>query len=98
MRPRAADIDPLRTRKTVVERCTKYRGTRPSRRHCRLGQSLRRPSPRSRVWQSDFYRAACRDRGGLRNSDALKVERLVGVCDSGLANNPMLAARLSKQE
>ena len=45
-------------------------------------------------WQSDFYR--CRlaiivEVSGT--ADALKVERLVGVCDSGLAINPMLAER-----
>ena len=45
-------------------------------------------------WQSDFYR--CRlaiivEVSGT--ADALKVERLVGVCDSGLVINPMLAER-----
>ena len=45
-------------------------------------------------WQSDFYR--CRlaiivEVSGT--ADALKVERLIGVCDSGLAINPMLAER-----
>ena len=45
-------------------------------------------------WQSDFYR--CRLAVIVEVSgtvDALKVERLVGVCDSGLAINPMLAER-----
>jgi isoquinoline 1-oxidoreductase subunit beta len=45
-------------------------------------------------WQSDFYR--CRlaiivEVSGT--ADALKVERLVGVCDSGLVINPLLAER-----
>ncbi len=45
-------------------------------------------------WQSDFYR--CRlaiivEVSGT--ADALKVERLVGVCDSGLVINPMLGER-----
>jgi len=45
-------------------------------------------------WQSDFYR--CRlaiivEVSGT--ADAIKVEQLVGVCDSGLAINPMLAER-----
>ena len=45
-------------------------------------------------WQSDFYRcrlAVIVEVSGT--ADALKVERLVGVCDSGLAINPMLAER-----
>jgi CO/xanthine dehydrogenase Mo-binding subunit len=45
-------------------------------------------------WQSDFYR--CRlaiivEVSGT--ADALKVERLVGVCDSGLVIDPLLAER-----
>jgi isoquinoline 1-oxidoreductase subunit beta len=45
-------------------------------------------------WQSDFYR--CRlaiivEVSGT--AGALKVERLVGVCDSGLVINPLLAER-----
>jgi isoquinoline 1-oxidoreductase subunit beta len=45
-------------------------------------------------WQSDFYR--CRlaiivEVSGT--ADVLKVERLVGVCDSGLVINPLLAER-----
>src|SRR5258706_4376204 len=45
-------------------------------------------------WQSDFYRcrlAVIVEVSGT--ADALKVERLIGVCDSGLAINPMLAER-----
>jgi isoquinoline 1-oxidoreductase subunit beta len=45
-------------------------------------------------WQSDFYRcrlAVIVEVSGT--ADVLKVERLVGVCDSGLAINPMLAER-----
>ncbi len=45
-------------------------------------------------WQSDFYRcrlAVIVEVSGT--ADALKVERLAGVCDSGLAINPMLAER-----
>jgi isoquinoline 1-oxidoreductase subunit beta len=45
-------------------------------------------------WQSDFYRcrlAVIVEVSGA--ADALKVERLVGVCDSGLAINPLLAER-----
>ena len=45
-------------------------------------------------WQSDFYRcrlAVIVEVSGT--ADALKVERLIGVCDFGLAINPMLAER-----
>src|SRR5258705_2764760 len=45
-------------------------------------------------WQSNFYRcrlAVIVEVSGT--ADALKVERMVGVCDSGLAINPMLAVR-----
>jgi CO/xanthine dehydrogenase Mo-binding subunit len=45
-------------------------------------------------WQSDFYRcrlAVIVEVSGT--ADALKVERLIGVCESGLAINPMLAER-----
>jgi isoquinoline 1-oxidoreductase subunit beta len=45
-------------------------------------------------WQSEFYRcrlAVIVEVSGT--ADALKVERLVGVCDSGLVINPMLAER-----
>jgi isoquinoline 1-oxidoreductase subunit beta len=45
-------------------------------------------------WQSDFYRcrlAVIVEVSGT--AGALKVERLVGVCDSGLVINPMLAER-----
>ena len=45
-------------------------------------------------WQSDFYR--CRLAIIVEVSGtvgALRVERLIGVCDSGLAINPMLAER-----
>jgi pimeloyl-ACP methyl ester carboxylesterase len=44
--------------------------------------------------QSDFYRcrlAVIVEVSG--KADALKVERMVGVCDSGLAVNPLLAER-----
>jgi len=45
-------------------------------------------------FQSEFYRcrlAVVVELSGA--ADALKVERLVGVCDSGLAINPLLAER-----
>ena len=92
---RAADIDPLAYRRKLLSKDA--RSTAVLDRAGAIAGWDKVAAGRHQgvaFWQSDFYRcrlAVIVEVSGT--ADALKVERLVGVCDSGLAINPMLAAR-----
>jgi len=92
---RAADIDPLAYRRKLLSKDA--RSTAVLDRAGAIAGWGKVAAGRHQgvaFWQSDFYRcrlAVIVEVSGT--ADALKVERLVGVCDSGLAINPMLAER-----
>jgi isoquinoline 1-oxidoreductase subunit beta len=92
---RAADIDPLAYRRRLLSKDTRSVAVL-DRAAAIAGWSNVAAGHHQGIafWQSDFY--SCRLAVIVEVSeaaDALKVERLVGVCDSGLAINPMLAER-----